>query len=270
MVRRGRQKIADQADRHYLYQESVQDTEAEIDFVEETWQQLRSRPAELLREDFCGTAITACEWVRRDAQHYAIGIDWDGEVLAWGRLNNLEQLDDEQFSRINLLQENVLDAQTELADIALAMNFSYFLFLERQDLLKYFRAVHASLVDDGIFFLDAYGGYDAPKEIEEERECDGFTYIWEQASFNPIDSRMTCHIHFEFPDKSRLDEAFSYQWRLWTLPEICELLAEAGFANVTVYWEGTDEETNEGNGIFEPAEVGDADPGWICYIVAEI
>ena len=200
MVRLGRQKIADQADRHYLYQESVQDTEAEIDFVEETWRELRNRPAELLREDFCGTAITACEWVRRDPQHYAIGIDWDAEVLEWGRINNLEQLDDEQFNRINLLQENVLDAQTESADIALAMNFSYFLFLERQDLRKYFRAVHASLVEDGIFFLDAYGGYDAPKVIEEERECDGFTYIWEQASFNPIDSRMTCHIHFEFPD----------------------------------------------------------------------
>ena len=270
MVRLGRQKIADQADRHYLYQESVQDTEAEIDFVEETWRELRNRPAELLREDFCGTAITACEWVRRDPQHYAIGIDWDAEVLEWGRINNLEQLDDEQFNRINLLQENVLDAQTESADIALAMNFSYFLFLERQDLRKYFRAVHASLVEDGIFFLDAYGGYDAPKVIEEERECDGFTYLWEQASFHPIDSRMTCHIHFEFPDKSRLDEAFSYQWRLWTLPEIRELLAEAGFSTVTVYWEGTDEEANEGNGIFEPAKVGDADPGWICYIVAEM
>ena len=80
---------------------------------------------------------------------------------------------------------------------------------------------------------------------------------------------MTCHIHFEFPDKSRLEKAFSYDWRLWTLPEIRELLSEAGFADITVYWEGTDEESNEGNGIFEPTESGDADPGWICYIVAE-
>ena len=90
MVRLRRQKTADQADRHYLYQESVQDTEAEIDFVEETWQQLRDRPAELLREDFCGTVNTACEWVRRDTGHFAIGIDWDSEVLEWGRQNNLE------------------------------------------------------------------------------------------------------------------------------------------------------------------------------------
>lgn len=269
MARLRRRKIAEQADRHHLYQESVQDTESEIDFVEETWQELRDRPAELLREDFCGTANTACEWVRRDTQHYAFGIDWDSEVLDWGRINNLEQLDDDQFSRITLLQENVLEAQTELADIVLAMNFSYFLFLDRGDLLEYFCSVRESLVDDGIFFLDAYGGYDAPKEIEEERECDGFTYIWDQASFNPIDSRMTCHIHFEFPDKSRMEKAFSYDWRLWTLPEIRELLAEAGFADITVYWEGTDAENNEGNGIFKPSESGDADPGWICYIVAE-
>jgi hypothetical protein len=269
MVRLKRNRLAGQADRHYLYQESVQDTEAEIDFVEETWAKLRDRPAELLREDFCGTANTACEWIRRDPQHFAIGVDMDAEVLDWGRLNNLAQLDDKQLSRIELLQENVLETSPELADIVLAMNFSYYLFLVREDLLDYFRCVHASLMDDGIFFLDAYGGYDAPREIEEERECEGFTYIWEQASFNPIDASMTCHIHFKFPDRSRMDRAFSYYWRLWSLPEISELLTEAGFSEVTVYWEGTDEKTNEGNGIYLPADVGDADPGWVCYIVAQ-
>ena len=264
-----RGNIASQADRHYLYQESVQDTEAEIDFVEDTWRNLRDRPAELLREDFCGTGNTACEWVRRDRQHYAIGIDLDSEVLEWGQLNNLEQLDDDQYQRIELLQENVLDAQPEPADIVLAMNFSYYLFLERTDLLAYFQAVHAGLLDDGLFILDAYGGYDAPKVLQEERECDGFTYIWDQASFNPIDSMMNCHIHFEFPDKSRMDKAFSYHWRLWTLPEIRELLEMAGFSEVTVYWEGTDEESGEGDGVYQPSEVGDADPGWVCYIVAQ-
>ena len=269
MVRLKRNRLAGQADRHYLYQESVQDTEAEIDFVEETWAELRDRPAELLREDFCGTANTACEWIRRDPQHYAIAVDMDAEVLEWGQLNNLAQLDSDQLSRIELLQENVLETSPELADIVLAMNFSYYLFLAREDLLDYFRCVHAGLMEDGIFFLDAYGGYDAPREIEEERECEGFTYIWEQASFNPIDGSMTCHIHFKFPDRSRMDQAFSYYWRLWSLPEISELLNEAGFSDVTVYWEGTDEKTNEGNGIYQPAETGDADPGWVCYIVAQ-
>jgi hypothetical protein len=269
MRRPSKSLMADTADRHYLYQESVQDTEAEIDFVQQTWDSLRDRPAEYLREDFCGTANTACEWIRRDHQHYAVGIDMDSEVLQWGWSNNIAQLDPQQRARISLLRENVISAETELADIVLAMNFSYYLFTERSDLLDYFRCVHAGLVEDGIFFLDAYGGYDAPKELEEPRDCEGFTYIWEQASFNPIDSCMTCHIHFEFPDDSRMENAFTYHWRLWTLPELTELLSEAGFRQVEVYWEGTDEETNEGDGVFEPATVGDADPGWVCYIVAE-
>jgi len=53
------------------------------------------------------------------------------------------------------------------------------------------------------------------------------------------------------------------------LPEIRELLTEAGFSDVTVYWEGTDTDKNEGNGIYAPAVTGDADPGWVCYLVAQ-
>jgi len=266
--------MADTADRHLLYQQSVQDVETEIDFVEQTWSDLRQRPAVFLREDFCGTANTACEWVVRDENHQAVGVDLDMEVLEWGRLYNLAELEDEQFDRIELLNEDVLQTRPGLADIILAMNFSYYLFMQRDQLREYFANALDSLVSDGILFLDAYGGYEAPMVLTEPRECedgDGneFTYIWEQAEFNPIDSCMACHIHFEFPDKSRMDKAFSYHWRLWTLPELREILYEAGFSQVDVYWEGTDEKKNEGNGIYMPAEIGDADPGWVCYIVAQ-
>ncbi|HKX56969.1 MAG TPA: class I SAM-dependent methyltransferase, partial [Xanthomonadales bacterium] len=216
--------MAESADRHELYQMSVQDAETEISFILDTWNELRERPAEVLREDFCGTALAACEWVRRDGSHYAIAIDIDNEVLEWGRENNAIHLSLEQQQRLEMIEASVLEVDAGLADIALAMNFSYWLFRERPALLEYFRTVHEGLVDDGIFFLDAYGGYDAPRELEEPREVDGFTYIWDQASFNPIDSHMTCHIHFEFTDGSRLEQAFSYHWRLWTLPEIRELL----------------------------------------------
>jgi SAM-dependent methyltransferase len=268
------QTMAALADRHLLYQQSVQDVEAEIDFVEQTWSELRQRPAVFLREDFCGTAKTACEWVIRDEDHQAVGVDLDREVLNWSRLNLLTQLDEEQLERIELLNEDVLQTRPGLADIILAMNFSYYLFLTRDDLREYFINVLDGLVSDGIFFLDAYGGYEAPMVMEESRACqdeDGndFTYIWDQAAFNPIDSCMDCHIHFEFPDDSRIDKAFSYHWRLWTLPEIREILLEAGYSQVDIYWEGTDKINNEGNGIYTPSKVGDADPGWVCYIVAQ-
>lgn len=261
--------LAEQADRHVLYQQSVQDVEAEIDFVAETWATLRDRPARLLREDFCGTANTSCEWVRRDPAHRALGVDRDTAVLAWGRAHNIAQMDVAQRQRIELLQDDVRAPHGDPADIVLAMNFSYFIFANRPQMLEYFRAVRAGLADDGVLFLDAYGGYDAPRVLEETRDCDGFTYIWDQHSFNPIDSMMQCYIHFEFPDGSRMDQAFSYYWRLWTLPELTEMLLEAGFSSAVVYWEGTDPETGEGDGIYTPATVGDADAGWICYIVAE-
>jgi hypothetical protein len=66
-----------------------------------------------------------------------------------------------------------------------------------------------------------------------------------------------------------MKRAFTYEWRLWTLPEIRELLEEAGFSKVTVYWEGTDEETGEGDGKYYPSLQGDADPSWVCYLTAE-
>lgn len=273
--RRGRKKRPTQAstaDRHELYELSVQCAEAEIDFVDATFKRLRRRKARLLREDFCGTANVCCEWVRRGSKRRAIGVDLDPEVLAWGRAHNLARLSKGQRQRITLLEENVLAVETEPPEVISAMNFSYWLLRERIVLKRYFMRVRDALADDGIFFLDAYGGYDSHKELVEEREIDdgagGFTYIWEQSRFNPIDQNLVCHIHFAFPDGSRLNDAFSYDWRLWTLPEILDLLDECCFRHVTVYWQGWDK-NGDPDGDFKPATRADADAGWICYITAE-
>ena len=263
--------LAEQADRHELYELSVQCAEAEVDFVSDTFKALRGRPARLLREDFCGTANVCCEWVRRDVHNRAIGVDLDAEVLSWGRAHNLAALEKEQAERISLVEADVMEVETEAPDIVSAMNFSYWLFKERAQLKRYFQRVYKALSDDGIFFLDAYGGYDSFREIEEEREIEtdlgDVTYVWEQASFNPIDHDLVCHIHFHFEDGSSLEPAFSYHWRLWTLPEIRDLLEECGF-RVTVYWQGWDED-GEPDGEFYPATEADADAGWIAYITAE-
>jgi len=264
--------LAETADRHHLYELSVQCAEAEIDFVDDTFKQLRGRRARLLREDFCGTANVCCEWVRRRKSNQAIGVDLDGSVLDWGRHHQLAALKPSQRRRIDLREENVLSVKTEPMEIISAMNFSYWLFKERQQLKRYFKRVHSQLADDGVFFMDAYGGYDSYKEIVEEREIeDGdsrFTYVWEQEKYEPVSGQLICHIHFDFEDGSRLERAFSYDWRLWSLPEIRELLDEAGFGKVTVYWQGFDEE-GEPDGVFVPATEGEADAGWICYLTAE-
>ena len=268
MGKKSRRTMADQADRHVLYQEAVQCVEAEIDFVDETFRTLRGRRAKVLREDFCGTANTSCEWVRRRKSNVAIGVDLDEETLAWGKRHNVRELG-KSASRVTLRRENVLDVETPGVDVVLAMNFSYYIFTERDVMRTYFSAVRDALADDGVFFLDAYGGYNSFKECREHTENEGFTYVWDQAAYDPISGAMTCHIHFTFPDGSRMPRAFTYHWRMWTLPEIREILAEAGFDCVTVYWQGTDEETGEADGEFHAAVRGDADPAWIVYISAQ-
>ncbi|MGI9592128.1 MAG: class I SAM-dependent methyltransferase, partial [Myxococcota bacterium] len=112
-----------------------------------------------------------------------------------------------------------------------------------------------------------YGGAESMITSEERRKVGGFTYVWDQNKFDPIRHRVTNYIHFEFKDGSRLRRAFRYEWRLWTLPEIRELLAEAGFSKSQVFWEGTDED-GEGNGVYRPRESAEDDPAWVSYIAA--
>ncbi len=85
--------LASQADKHVLYENSVQCAEAEIDFVDATFKKLRKRRAHLLREDFCGTANSSCEWVRRHADNRAIGVDLDAEVQQQGVRSELQPIE---------------------------------------------------------------------------------------------------------------------------------------------------------------------------------
>jgi len=263
---------AELADRHRLYERSVQCPEGELDFVTDHFGLLTGRDARLLREDFCGTAAVSCEWVRRDPEHQALGVDLDPSVLAWARDRNLAALPAEARARCRLIRGDVRRVRARPVDVILAMNFSYWLLCDRAELLRYFRRVRAALVPDGVFFLDAFGGYDAFRICTEERIVEGaegaFTYLWEQAHYNPVDGRLVCHIHFGFPDGSRLERAFSYDWRLWTLPELRELLAEAGFSRVICYWQGWNDQ-GEADGVFLPADEAAADAAWICYLSAQ-
>ena len=260
--------MAERADRHELYEQSVQNVEEEVRFLRKTFRRHRGRAARVLREDFCGTAAAACAWVKRHSSHEAVGVDIDGDVLDYGRRRHVASLSKGQRERVRLVEGNVLTARTPPADILVAFNFSYWCFEERTTLLKYFRRARKSLSRDGLFIFDVFGGSDAYDECEEETKHNGFTYVWDQASYDPITGHCQCYIHFRFPDGSKLEPAFSYEWRLWGLPELLEVAAEAGFANTTVYWQGEDED-GEPNGVFKPAKHGEPDPAWIAYVVCE-
>ncbi|MEM9385875.1 MAG: class I SAM-dependent methyltransferase [Pseudomonadota bacterium] len=260
--------LASQADRHVLYEKSVQSPEDEIDLIRQFYANHRKAKPRVLREDFCGTATLTCEWIKASPKHRGIGVDFDREVLDWGRENNVGKLTAKQAERIQLIEADVLAVETDPADILVAFNFSYWTFQTRERMLAYFRQALTSLSDDGLMLLDFYGGPDAFTECVEKTKHEGFTYVWEQANYDPLSGSVDCFIHFHFPDRSKMQPAFSYRWRLWTLPELRDVILEAGFSDITVYWEQADDE-GEGTGEYEAVERGEADPAWIVYVVAE-
>ena len=91
--------MAEQADKYELYEASVQNVEYEVEFVQNTYQAIRGRKAYFLREDFCGTASAASEWVKQGRKYQSIGVDIDSSVLEWGQTNRVGKLGpQEKFS----------------------------------------------------------------------------------------------------------------------------------------------------------------------------
>jgi hypothetical protein len=269
---------AKRANIHDLYQKAVQAPEADVEFFIDTYKKLRGKPALLMREDFCGTALLSVEWCKTDPSRTAIGVDLDKPTLDWGQKYNIDAAGVDMKQRVTLIEANVLDSDATpiKADITCALNFSYNIFKTRDALREYFTAARNGLKEDGLFIIDMFGGTETMDELEEERDVDDedFTYIWDQDKFNPITHEMLCYIHFIFPDGSKLKKAFTYDWRLWTMPEVIELMKEAGFSKVRVFWEefidsDDDDEEMEGTGDYEEVTEPENQESWVNYIVAE-
>ncbi|MCA9689116.1 MAG: class I SAM-dependent methyltransferase [Nannocystaceae bacterium] len=264
---------------HALYQRAVQAPEADVEFFTKVFTEQRGRAPLRMREDFCGTALLSVEWCKSKRGRSAVGVDLCAKTLQWGQEHNLKGSGVEE--RVELVEADVRTAELDPVDLTCAMNFSYCVFKTRAALLEYFKAARKGLVDDGLFICELFGGMEAIQEVEDLREIDDdegvpFTYVWEQAAYNPINHHTLCHIHFVFKDRSRIDRAFTYDWRLWSIPEVRELLLEAGFRDVRVYWEEVEDEDEsdddddqlEGTGEFvEKTEVENQE-SWLVYIAA--
>jgi hypothetical protein len=97
--------------------------------------------------------------------------------------------------------------------------------------------------------------------MEEETEYDDYTYVWDQASFDPINNHIVCHIHFRFSDGSALEKAFTYDWRIWSIPELRDILEEVGFKNVVTWWDCDDD-------IIRPKTAVENLISWVAYLAA--
>lgn len=264
--------LADKADKFRCYQLSVQSPDHEIEFFDLAFREAYGKKAYSLLEDFCGTFAVCCEWVKSHNKRNAVGVDLCPETLQWGRDHNFSKLTATQQKRVSLLEQDVREKNRTQFDILAAQNFSFWIFKTRQEVLEYFKVAHSNLNDEGLMIMDMMGGYEAyveehvdKKKVKKGKK--GFSYHWEQARFNPVNADCSFYIHFKFADGSKLKRAFEYHWRFWTIPEIRELLVEAGFSETHVYWEQEDE-NGEDTGVWARGEEAVNHASWLAYIVA--
>ncbi|MBX3468720.1 MAG: methyltransferase domain-containing protein [Planctomycetes bacterium] len=253
---------AERADRFALYERAVQEPAVQVRVVEDLFRAAHGRPPADLREDFAGTALFARTFVEGDPARRAWAVDLDPAPLAWARARGA-------LERVTLVEGDVLDVgppAVPAVDVVVALNYSFFLLAERAHLRAYLARAREGLRPGGALVLEVAGGPELQERGEEATDHGDFTFVWDQVAFDPIHSRARCAIHFAFPDGSELRDAFTYEWRVWSIVELRELLAEVGFARSVVLWEGPGAD-GEGDRTFVPCERAPAEEAWIAYVV---
>lgn len=268
-----------------LYRAAVQHPDAEVRFLLRAFEHYfpDAPVGGRLREDFAGTAAVAAAWVQLDDNHRALAVDNHGPTVRWAQRQATRELG-ERMQDLHIIQADVLDLAAPKVDIVAALNFSTFIYHDREALRQYFRHARRCLRKPGLLVIDAFGGpgamrigtqrrnatLDAPPGSTTPTAADApFIYEWEQRSHDPVTARIDCRIHFEWPvgrRRKRIENAFVYNWRLWTLPELRELMLEAGFAACDVW---CDRITKSGrtDGIYRPTASIPAREDWIAYVV---
>ncbi|KAL9659276.1 hypothetical protein QQ045_024081 [Rhodiola kirilowii] len=183
---------------------------------------------------------------------------------------NSNMATDEKFQKKSLL----LPAR----DIICAFNYSCCCLHKRGELVTYFRHVIEALSKrGGIFVMDLYGGTSSECGLKLQRKFPNFTYIWEQEEFDIVQRKTRISLHFHLKkQQKKIRHAFSYSWRLWSLPEIKDCMEEAGFQSVH-FWMRQMPDTEkskitEGFGVgrdlkYEEVTKFEQQDAWNAYIV---
>ena len=260
------------------YRLAVQHPDAECAFLQRVYEHyFPGQWATRLREDFSGTCAISAAWVTLDDDHRALAIDHHGPTARWAdrflRRHLGQRADD-----VLLYEADVCDITSPRCDITAALNFSALAFHDRPGLHHYLKHARKSLARQGLLVLDVFGGPGAMRpqtqtRLITPRPHEGippFGYQWEQRKFDPIQNRLDCRIHFPPPGSGpgRLGRgAFHYDWRLWSLPELTELMREAGFADAQVWCDTFDPAIGQSDGLYQPAPPMNGREDWVAYVV---
>lgn len=270
--------INDDFDKYLYYQWAVQSPEPDIQFALTMYgklfhKSLNARELKTLplhfREDFCGTGLLSATWLSQSAEFSAEGFDIDYEPIEWGKKNNFKGVFCAD-KRMNFICEDVRKPSDKSPHIRVAQNFSYCVFKTRQQMREYLSSCYQDLAEQGVFIMDVHGGAESFMDLQEKTKIDGqgFTYYWDQVSYSPVTGEAVRRIHFKREGEKKRKNVFQYDWRMWTLPELIDIMKDVGFKHVNVYWEGTNKDGITGDGIFKKTRLGTNDLSWVGYIIA--
>lgn len=229
-----------------------------------------------LRDDFCGPASIARAWLTLPGARRAVGVDTDSMALNHAKQKWKGGAPAEMRDALKLVKSDVRKARERDFDVVCAFNFAVCELHTRADLLEYLRAVHASLKPGGVFAGDLYGGTTAmvlgSSERPTETPIGTIDYIWEQFAADPFTSRVRNAIHFRVANLLH-ENAYVYDWRLWSPAELIDAMREAGFASTEVhmgYGGAIDEHDEIKVQALGPDDTLDDDErdAWVVYVVA--
>ena len=255
-------------DKYFYYKESVQDPEEDIKFITNVYKSLYKKNPHILREDFCGTFWFGLKWIQGHPKNQAITVDISSEPLNYGKKHHLKDLNPKDLKRIQVLKKSVLHPKLPSAEIITVSNFSYCAIKTRKDLLQYFKNVRKQIKKQGLFTIDVFGGLACQEPNEESFKHSGFTYYWEQENFNPVENQAKFHIHFKRDGEKKRSKVFTYDWRIWSLAELRDLLKEAGFSKVHTYWDVSSD--NSKNSRFKKIQrTNEVCETWLAYLISQ-
>jgi SAM-dependent methyltransferase len=269
------------------YRWAVQDPARQAAVLAEIHRRRRGSEARLMREDFAGNAADAVAFVAGGPRRQAIAVDTDAATLAHGerRATRLLGRRAEQIEWHCGDVHEVAPPEVPAADLLSVLNFSIGYLLDRRALLRYLRHARNTLVPDGVFIANLYGGPSAivphierhrvepRRDPGQSRALPPFDYLWETRTWDAVRNRVECLIHFEWTDSDgnarEHRDAFHYDWRLWSPAELVEALGEAGFRQPEV-WRHTESTGGDGPRVFlGPVRTLLNAPVWVAYMVAQ-
>ncbi len=251
-------------DRHALYQLCAQSPTRDVKVLAA----IHAHKPRTLGEDFCGTAALSSAWVELSSRHRAIAVDHDAATLARST----------PHPRIKLIHADARRPR-DPTDLIAVLNFSICELHDRATLIAYLRHARRRLTPSprACFVCDIYGGSDAFFTGSIHQKFTGpsgqrIRYSWEQRTADPLTGRVINAMHFDVRHKGAapfaFHDAFVYDWRLWSVPELRDALRDAGFTRTEVFERQPGAIDNDGDFHLSPIEdAGEIGSSFSLYVV---